>query len=118
MRWRSGAGVRETGRVEEDPNDAWHARPGPADPDLVRAVLAAARGEAPGEALEEVAVGAYEAGVTPLGMMRACYAAHDTIDAGTPEGSDDPAYDAVLDLMDRLTGFCPPGAHLEPLPPK
>ncbi|SEF22355.1 hypothetical protein SAMN05421837_1011341 [Amycolatopsis pretoriensis] len=104
--------------MEEDPNDAWHAKPGPADPVLVRAVLTAARSKAPAEALEEVATDAYEAGVTPLGMMRACYAAQDTIVAGAPEGSDDPAYDAVLDLMDRLTGFCPPGAKLEPLPPK
>ncbi|WP_103352909.1 hypothetical protein [Amycolatopsis sp. CA-128772] len=103
---------------EEDPDDAWHAKPGPADPHLVREALAAARAARPDTALEEVAIAAYAAGVTPVGLMRACYVAQDTVVAESPAGDDDPAFDALSELMDRLTGFCPPGAHLEPLPRK
>ncbi|WP_370963493.1 hypothetical protein [Amycolatopsis sp. cg9] len=55
--------------------------------------------------------------MTPAGLMRACYGARDAICAAAPEGTDDPAEDEVLDLMDRLTGWCRPGARL-PLPPK
>ncbi|WP_033260638.1 hypothetical protein [Amycolatopsis vancoresmycina] len=104
--------------MEEDPDDAWHAKPGPADPALVREVLAAARAERPSAPLERVAVAAYAAGVTPLGLMRACYAAQDTVVAESAAADDDPAWEALLDLMDRLTGFCPPGAEIGPLPPK
>ncbi|MEU0790248.1 hypothetical protein ABZ342_09265 [Amycolatopsis sp. NPDC005961] len=49
--------------------------------------------------------------------MRACYGARDAIDAGAPEGTDDPAEDEVLDLMDRLAGWCHPSSRL-PLPRK
>ncbi|MEV4050518.1 hypothetical protein AB0J55_04960 [Amycolatopsis sp. NPDC049688] len=104
--------------MEEDPDDAWHAKPGPADPGLVGEVVAAARAERPAAPLERVAVAAYEAGVTPLGLMRACYAAQDRVVAESPAGDDDPAWEALADLMDRLTGFCAPGAHIEPLPRK
>jgi hypothetical protein len=51
-------------------------------------------------------------------MMQACYAAHDVILADVPAGTEVPADDAMHDLMDRLVGWCPPGAHIEPLPPK
>jgi hypothetical protein len=97
---------------DEDPNDAWHAKPGPSDPALVHTVLTAARANRPESALEAVVVAAFEAGVTPVGMMRACYAAQDLIDDG------DRAEDAVIDLMDRLAGWCHPDAHLTPLPRK
>ncbi len=63
-------------------------------PELVADIVAAARGGDPSAALEEVAL------------------------AGVPDGTDVPADDAIRDLMDRLEGWCPPGAHIEPLPPK
>ena len=31
--------------------------------------------------------------------------------------ADDPAYDSVADLLDRLVGWCPPGMRIGPLPP-
>jgi hypothetical protein len=101
--------------VEEDPNDVTSAEE--ADPELVRAVVAAARAEVPAVALEELATTGFDRGVTPANLMRACYGARDAIDAGAPKGTDDPAEDEVLDLMDRLTGWCHPSSRL-PLPPK
>jgi hypothetical protein len=103
---------------DEDPNDVSNVGPGPADPVLTRNLVTAARADEPGEALEQVAVAGYAAGVTPVGMVRACYAAREVIDGEAPEGTEDPAEDAVLDLMDRLTGWCHPDARLRPLPPK
>ncbi|WP_326949765.1 hypothetical protein OG439_13850 [Amycolatopsis sp. NBC_01307] len=87
-------------------------------PELVADIVAAARGDEPSAALEEVAVGGYAAGLTQAALLAACGCALDTVLAGVPEGTDVPADDAIRDLMDRLEGWCPPGAHIEPLPPK
>jgi hypothetical protein len=104
--------------ADEDPYDAWNATPGPADPELTRNLVVAARSERPSAALEEVATTAYAAGVTPVAMMRACDAALDLVLADVPDGTYLLADDSMRDLMDRLVGWCPPGAHIEPLPPK
>ncbi|MET8846207.1 hypothetical protein [Amycolatopsis sp. NPDC004625] len=94
------------------------AEPPAEDPALVRDLVAAARSGQAWEALEAVATAGYAAGVTPAEMLAACGTALDALADGAPEGIDDPADDAMRDLMDRLEGFCPPGAAIEPLPRK
>jgi phage-related minor tail protein len=93
-------------------------QPAPADQELIRDLTAAARTAQAWEALEAVAKAGFAAGVTREAMLRASGAALDTVVADLPEGTEDPADDALRDLMDRLEGWCPPGAELEPLPPK
>ncbi|MDS0137039.1 MULTISPECIES: hypothetical protein [unclassified Amycolatopsis] len=90
----------------------------PADPVLVGDLVAAARAGQAWAALEAVATAGYASGVTKAALLRAGGAALDFIADGAPDGTDDPAYDAVLDLMDRLEGFCSAGAEIEPLPRK
>ncbi|UOZ04542.1 hypothetical protein [Amycolatopsis sp. WQ 127309] len=88
------------------------------EPELVADIVVAARADEPSAALEAVAVAGYAAGVTQAALLSACDSALDIVLAGVPEGTDVPADDAIRDLMDRLEGWCPPGAHIEPLPPK
>ena len=91
------------------------SQPAPADPELTRDLAAAARTAQAWDALEAVAKAGFAAGVTREAMLEASGAALDTV---VPEGAEDPADDALRDLMDRLEGWCPPGAELGPLPPK
>ena len=47
-------------------------------------MVAAARADQPGFALEALATAGFERGVTPADLMRACYGARDAIDAAAP----------------------------------
>ncbi|WP_432848497.1 hypothetical protein ACQPXB_46905 [Amycolatopsis sp. CA-161197] len=61
--------------------------------------------------LLEIVTAALAAGTDREDILNAGYAAQDEIQQSAG-GEDDPAEDHLLDIMDRLVGWCPPGAAL------
>ncbi|MBM7775072.1 hypothetical protein JOD54_005276 [Actinokineospora baliensis] len=94
--------------------DALRAAARGAEPELTRALVGAARAEGAHGGLEKVAKAALAAGVGRGDIIRACDAARLEIRtaAGVERDFEDIAEDHVLDLMDRLVGWCQPGARL------
>ncbi|WP_033263589.1 hypothetical protein [Amycolatopsis vancoresmycina] len=85
-----------------------------ADPGLTTGLVDAAHADPEGTALGDVAKSALAAGVEREDILRACEAARLEIRtaAGSSREYDDPAEDRVLDLMDRLSGWCHPSSRL------
>lgn len=85
-----------------------------ADPGLTGELLEAACGDRAGEALEAVLGSALRAGACREDLLKACDAARLVIRtrAGGGRDHDEPAEDRLLDVMDRLTGWCHPDARL------
>jgi hypothetical protein len=85
-----------------------------AEPRLTHGLVEAARGDQADADLSTVAGAALGAGVDREDLIRACNAARLVIRTRARDGRsrDDPAEDHVLDLMDRLTGWCHPDARL------
>lgn len=82
-----------------------------ADHKMTSALVAAAYAEHdPDTRLADVATSAVAAGTDRESVLRACEAARLEIRtrAGSTRDYDDPAEDHVLDVMDRLTGWCHP----------
>ncbi|MFI5607170.1 hypothetical protein [Amycolatopsis sp. NPDC051903] len=100
--------------TETDPPDNRYREPARgADPELAAAVLAATRrGDA--NELEEVATTAVAAGTDRDDVLRTCYAALAELEVETGEADEDPAGERVLEIMDRLTGWCAPQARIRP----
>lgn len=78
---------------------------------MTLALVAAAHADGdPHPQLVGIATSALAAGAVREAVLRACGAARLEIrtTAGRARDYDDPAEDHVLDLMDRLTGWCHP----------
>ncbi|WP_141691781.1 hypothetical protein [Nocardia brasiliensis] len=90
-----------------------HASHG-ADPRLAGDLVVAASGGRPSAELAVIAEAALASGIDLGEVIRACAAARLRIRtrAGAVQNYDDPAEDYVLDLLDRLTGWCGPGGAL------
>jgi hypothetical protein len=85
-----------------------------ADPGLTAELVAAACDEQADAALEAVVISAQQTGTHREDLLEACNAARLVIrtQAGSDRNDDVPAEDHVLDVMDRLTGWCHPNARL------
>ncbi|WP_326566844.1 hypothetical protein VSH64_34030 [Amycolatopsis rhabdoformis] len=95
--------------TETDPPDhaAGEALP---DPELTAAILSAALHH-DDVLLTKIATAVVAGGTDREHVLQACYAAQDEIQKASGD-EDDPAEDHLLDLMDRLVGWCPPGAAI------
>lgn len=86
-----------------------------ADRAMTLALVAAAYAEGdPHPQLVGIATSALAAGIDREAILRACGAARLEIrtTAGRARDYEDPAEDHVLDLMDRLTGWCHPDSRM------
>jgi hypothetical protein len=85
-----------------------------ADPGLTGELVEAACGDQADAALEAVLTSALQAGAYREDLLKACNAARLVIrmQAGSGRNYDDPAEDHVLDVLDRLTGWCHPNVRL------
>lgn len=83
-----------------------------ADLSLIGELVAAARTDQAHAALEAASISALQAGTPREDLLKACDAARLVLRAQADGDLDVPSEDRVMDLMDRLTGWCHPDAHL------